>query len=1176
MEERLPFHRQLKLERERRGWSQADVAAKVDCDTKTVGRWEKGKTLPRPYHRQVLCQIFEKSAGDFGLFKEDNSGLKTSSPPSQINSQQLSRPTPSIREDRAEAPDIINFYGRDKELTTVQQWIQKDRCRVVAILGMGGVGKSVLSAKVVEQVKDTFDCIVWRSLHNAPPLAHIMKHCIQFVSHQQRVDLPKEVDDQISLLVQYLRVHRCLLVLDNVESILQAGRRAGQYREGYESYGRLFQRIGEAQHQSCLLLTSREKPKEVAHLDGKIPPVRSLPLSGVGQAEGRKILQDKGLVGSDQEWAALVHLYSGNPLALKLVSESIQEVFAGDISQFLKEEEIAFGDINDLLEQQFHRLSAQEREILYWLAIERETMSLEDLREGFVHPVSKGALIEALDSLRRRSMIEIKGSAYFTLQPVIMEYVTTSLVKRAYKEFDVETPGSWLNFALIKAQTSDYIRDSQIRLILAPIVQRLLTALGKEGIEQKLRNMLSVQRQVYPLQPNYFAGNALNLLIYMQSDLRGFDFSHLVVLQAYLQHASLVDTNFTHAHFASSIFTGTFGNILSVACSPDGDLLAAGSATGEIWIFHTRSGKLLLTCYGHTDGVWSVVFNPDGRMLVSSSDDQTIRLWDVNTGHCARTLHGHANRVRSAALNADGRMLVSGSDDQTIRLWDIETGLCLKILHGHSDRAWSVTFSPNGSILASSSTDQTIRLWDVNTGQCLKTLHGHSNWVRSVVFSPDGAVLASGSDDQTVRLWNVNTGDCLTILHGHSNRVWSIAFNMDGSILASGGEDQTIRLWDVGTGDCLNTLQGHTQGVRSICFIAGGQILASGGDDQTVRLWNVSSGYCLKSLQGYTTRIWSIAFYQQGDMLASCGEDQNIRLWNLSTGRCLKTLQDHTHGVKTIAIAPEGSLLASAGEDQSIRLWETDTGRRLKTLSGHSNWIRSVAFSLDGLLLASGGEDQSIRLWEVSTGHSLKTLEGHTSWVRSVVFHPDGTTLASGSDDQSIRIWEVSTGRCLYILQGHTGRVRSVAFNADGSLLASGSEDGTIRLWAASGGKWLTSFEGHISWVRSVVFSPRGNLLASSSEDHTIRVWDSDTGRCLNILHGHTNRVRCIIFSPDGRMLVSCSDDGSIKCWDVDMAMCLKTFISERPYERMNITLATGLTAAQKVTLQALGALEKQ
>lgn len=327
-----------------------------------------------------------------------------------------------------ETVDVSVFYGRTEELNTLEHWILKERCRLVAILGMGGIGKTTLSVKLAEQIQHSFEFVIWRSLRNAPPVKEILDNLIQFLSHEQKIDLTENVGEQVSRLMDCLRSKRCLLVLDNLETILASGNCAGHYREGYEGYGEILRRVGEERHQSCLVLTSREKPHRFGAIEGKTLPVRSLHLAGLNEAEGQAILKTKGFSGADNSSTVLVNRYSGNPLALKIVATTIKDLFDSNINEFLTQGTAIFGDIRELLEQQFDRSSALEKEIMYWLAVNQEPVSLSELREDIVSSITQQKLLEALESLERRCLIE-QSSARFTLQTVVMEYVTNRLVE---------------------------------------------------------------------------------------------------------------------------------------------------------------------------------------------------------------------------------------------------------------------------------------------------------------------------------------------------------------------------------------------------------------------------------------------------------------------------------------------------------------------------------------------------------------------------------------------------------------------------------------------------------------------------------------------------------------------------------------------------------------------------
>ncbi len=1118
-----------------------------------------------------------------------------------------------IHQDWGEAPDVTIFYGRTQEQAVLEQWIVQEKCRLITLLGMGGIGKTALTAKLAQDLSSQFELVIWRSLRNAPAIEDILGDFIQFLSQQQETCLPNSLDAKVRKVIEYLRNTRCLLILDNVESILQGGDRNGRFRAGFEGYCHLLKSIGETGHQSCLILTSREKPVRLSALEGETLPVRSLHLTGLPSKDGQAIFQTKGsFIGTPEEWQVISDRYAGNPLALNIVASAIRDFFDSNLSTFLQvfqQGSFIFDDIRDLLASQFNRLTPLEQDIMYGLAIHREPLTVKDLQEDFISPVFPKDLLQALASLQRRSLVEKNGS-FFTQQPVVMEYTTDNLIDQICEEIIRQDLTRFKTHALVKATAKDYIRETQVRLILQAICDRLVEMLGSaEAVGQNLSQILASQRQSTTREINYVAGNLLNLFRQLKIDISGYDFSNLTVWQANLQDWPLHNVNFSHSDLTKSVFTETLGNILSATFSPNGQLLATCDTDCQIRLWDVKTGKLLAICQGHKNWVRSVAFSPDSRVLASGAADYTVRFWNVMDGACLKTCRGHQNEVFSVAFSLNGQHLVSSSGDLTLRLWQLQTGECLQTFEGHTSWVRSVAFHPSDArILASGGDDQTIRVWDSLTGECLKVLTGHQSWIRSVAFHPsDARILASGSGDRTVKLWDYTTGDCISTLTGHDGAIYSVAFqphlssnrkqeqilgsnikignsnktaleasSQNQVILASGSGDNTVRLWDCQTGKCIQTLYGHTNQIFSVAFSPDGQTLVCVSLDQTVRLWDCRSGQCLKTWYGHTDWALPVTFSPDDKFIASGSNDKTVKLWHRETGDCWKTLQGHTDLVYAVAFHPlQPDILASGSTDQSIRLWNIKTGQCFQILHGHTDWVFAIAFSPDGSTLISGSADNTLKLWDVSTGQCLQTMAGHTEKIFGVAFSPDGKTVASASSDKTVKLWDIKTGECIQTFQGHTNRVYSVSFHPNGETLVSGSTDHTLKLWEIKTGICLKTFEGHTNWVFSVAFSPDGETIVSGSHDQTVRLWDVETGNCLSTLTGHEHLVSSVAFSSNGQIVGSGSQDQSIRLWDIQKNKCLKILRATRLYEGLNITQTLGLTEAQKLTLKALGACDE-
>ncbi len=551
--------------------------------------------------------------------------------------------------------------------------------------------------------------------------------------------------------------------------------------------------------------------------------------------------------------------------------------------------------------------------------------------------------------------------------------------------------------------------------------------------------------------------------------------------------------------------------IISLAWSPDGELLVTGQQDGSVRVWDIRNREeatVLLQPTDFTIGeVQHVAWAPDGQHIAASSEDGQIRVWDRESGGEARLLTGHLYEPYRIAWAEDSQRLLSASRDGTVRLWDIASGGELQRLAGHLDEVSGLAWSPDGSQVASSGADLTIRIWETDTGAEVATLTGHEAWVTTVLWLPDGR-LVSGGADGTIRLWDVETGAEVADWEAATHPIIDLVWMADDDLLLAAATDGLITAWDIDEQESEMVLAAHNGTFQAVAWSPDGEQLAAGNSDSLIY-------------------IWDRADMAEGDL-----PDPTY-------------LEGHDGSVTSLAWSPDGEQILSGSDDETIIFWDVADEEYTDILEGHEAAVNGVAWSPAGQRAVSGDGDGLIRLWDPVSGAQVREIDGHDDAVSGVVWSPDGTRLATSSWDWSIGLWQAESGENLAYLTGRTNRdayeteyilrgpaaVTAVAWSPDGRQVAGAGGDFVVRLWDAAGGAELRMIEGHTNSVLAVAWSPDSQWLASAGIDQTIRIWEATGGQQLYALVGHEDTINGIAWSPDGEWLASAGDDGTVRLW---------------------------------------------
>lgn len=484
---------QVDRSRQRLGWTKTSTARwwqDAHTSRATLRRFWQGERI----QREIFIAICHAVGISNWEAIADNSNLESNSI-SEVSTSHI---------DWSEAPDIESFYGRDRELVQLEQLITKERCKLVTVVGIGGIGKTSLLLALADRIQSEFEYLIWRSLHTQLSVISLLDSILS--KFDQTV--LEDIHQGATQLINQLQKHRCLLILDSLEAVLSK-------KEEADRYAQLIQQLSLSRHQSCILIASREKPKWI-ETDGKA--VGYLNLQGLRKPDALELLKSKGFTGKELGLSPLIQMYRGNPLALKLVIPLIESVFAKNVAAFLNENTLVIGDrLQAILKQQLEQIFDLERDILYWLAIWQEPISFCRLQSHLLISVDPATVLEGIAALERRSLLEkwiTVDEVSFTLQPLVMKIVTDQLVESAAQEIDrVVKSNDIRHFKVLRTHwllrpgTDDIAGDR----ILQQLREKLWHLYGAI-MPQNLQQILLLLKDKTPLAIGYIGCNLMAIL----------------------------------------------------------------------------------------------------------------------------------------------------------------------------------------------------------------------------------------------------------------------------------------------------------------------------------------------------------------------------------------------------------------------------------------------------------------------------------------------------------------------------------------------------------------------------------------------------------------------------------------------------------------------------------------